>query len=106
MTLEKLLAKIRQAFPDADPADIRRQLDEYTGPERPRVQLAIVKLSDEDGRDSPKHYVDAALTDYRDVLAWAEYPQQLRPDWFTLSVTDRAKITKADRQQYVRWLAR
>lgn len=106
MTTEKLLAKIRQVFPDADPGDIKRQLDEYAGPERLRVQLAIVKLSDEDGRDSPRHYVDTACQDYRDVLSWAEFPQQLRPDWFTLSVTERAKVTKADRQQYARWLAR
>ncbi len=106
MTTEKLLAKIRQVFPDADPAEVKRQLDEYTGPERLRVQLAIVKLSDEDRRDSPRHYVDTARQDYRDVLSWAEFPQQLRPDWFTLSVTERAKVTKADRQQYARWLAR
>ena len=106
MTIEKLLAKIRQVFPDTDPAEIKRQLDAYTGPERLRVQLAIVKLSDEDRRDSPAHYVGSACQDYRDVLAWAEYPQQLRPDWFTLSVTERAKVTKADRQQYARWLAK
>jgi hypothetical protein len=106
MTPEKLLAKVRQVFPDADPGDIQRQLDRYAGPERLRVQLAIVKLSDEDRRDCPAHYVDAARNDYRDVLAWAEHPQQLRPDWFTLSVTERAKVTKADRQQYARWLAR
>jgi hypothetical protein len=106
MTPAKLQAKIRQVFPDADPADIKRQLDEYTGPDKLRVQLAIVKLSDEDRRDSPRHYLDTALLDYRDVLTWAESPQQLRPDWFTLSVTERAKVTKSDRQQYVRWLAR
>jgi len=106
MTPEKLLTKIRQVFPDADPVAIQRQLDEYSGPERLRVHLAIVKLSDEDRRESPRHYVDTACQDYRDVLAWAEYPQQCRPDWFTLSVTERAKVTKADRQQYARWLAR
>jgi hypothetical protein len=102
----KLLAKIRQVFPEADPADIQRQLDAYAGPERLRVQLAILKLCDEDRRDSPRHYVDTACQDHRDVLAWAESPQQLRPDWFSLSVTDRAKVVKADRQQYARWLAR
>lgn len=106
MTPEKLLVKIRQVFPDSDPTAVQRQLDEYTGPDRLRVQLAVVKLSDEDDRDSPTHYLDAARTDYRDVLAWAEYPQQLRPDWFTLSVTERAKVLKSDRQQYARWLAR
>jgi hypothetical protein len=106
MTQTKLLAKIGQVFPASAPAEVRRLLDEYTGPERLRVQLAIVKLSDEDGRDSPRHYLDSACSDYRDVLAWAESPQQLRPDWFSLSVTDRAKVVKADRQQYARWLAR
>jgi hypothetical protein len=106
MTPAKLVAKIRQVFPAADPADIKRQLDAYTGPERLRVQLAIVKLTEEDGRDSPGHYVDSARQDHRDVLTWAESPQQLRPDWFSLSVTERAKVAKADRQQYARWLAR
>lgn len=102
----KLAAKIRQVFPDVDPTEIQRLLDTYAGPERLRVQLAIVKLSDEDRRDSPRHYLDAACADHRDVLAWAESPQQLRPDWFSLSVTERAKVVKADRQQYARWLAR
>lgn len=106
MTPDKLRAKIRQAFPAADPVDIQRVLNGYTGPERLRVQLAIVKLSGEDHRDSPRHYVDTACADHRDVLTWAESPQQLRPDWFSLSVTDRAKVVKADRQQYARWLAR
>jgi hypothetical protein len=106
MTPEKLLAKIRQVFPDSDAADIKRQLDEYAGEDRLRVQLAIVKLTDEDKRDSPRHYLDAARKDPRDVLAWAEFPQRTRPDWFTLSVTERAKVAKADRQQYARWLAR
>jgi hypothetical protein len=106
MTPTKLLAKIWQVFPDADPADVQRVLDEYTGPERLRVRLAVVKLSGEDRRDSPRHYVDTACHDYRDVLAWAESPQQVRPDWFSLSVTERAKVVKADRQQYARWLAR
>jgi hypothetical protein len=106
MTSDKLAAKIRAVFPGSDPADIQRQLDAYTGPERPRVQLAIIKLTDEDGRDSPEHYVETARHDHRDVLAWAEFPQQVRPDWFSLSVAERAKVAKADRQQYVRWLAR
>ena len=106
MTPSKLLAKIRQVFPDADPADIQCQLDAYAGPERLRVQLAILKLCEEDRRESPAHYVETACQDHRDVLAWAESPHQLRPDWFSLSVTDRAKVVKADRQQYARWLAR
>jgi len=83
-TPAKILAKIRQIFPDADPAEIQRLLDTYAGPERLRVQVAILKLSEEDRRDSPAHYVDTACQDYRNVLAWAESPQQLRPDWFSL----------------------
>lgn len=107
MTPAQLLdKKIQQVFPATEPTEVKRVLDEYTGPERPRVQLAIVKLCDEDGHDSMRRHVDAACQDYRDVLAWAEYPQQLRPDWFSLSVTERAKVVKADRQQFARWLAR
>ena len=104
--VQLLSTKIRQVFVDADPLAVQRVLDGYGGPERARVQLAIVKLCDEDGVDSLRHYVDTACQDYRDVLAWAEYPQQMRPDWFSLSVTERAKVVKADRQQLARWLAR
>ena len=105
-THEKLLAKVRQVFPGSDAAGVLRLLAGYTGPERLRVQLAIVKLSDEDGRACPTHFLECARQDHRDVLVWAESPQQLRPDIFSLSVTERAKVVKADRQQYVRWLAR
>ncbi|MFI7673938.1 hypothetical protein [Actinophytocola sp. NPDC049390] len=106
-TPAQLLArKIPQVFPGTDPAAVQRVLDGYAGPERARVQLAIVKLCDEDGTDALPRYVDTACQDHRDVLAWAEFPQQMRPDWFSLSVTDRAKVVKADRQQYARWLAR
>jgi hypothetical protein len=45
--------------------------------ERERVQLAILKLSEGDiGR--LQRYVEVAKADYRDVLAWAEYPEQTR----------------------------
>ncbi|GAB1512975.1 hypothetical protein [Actinophytocola sp. KF-1] len=104
--VQLLATKIRQVFPDRDPVEVQRVLDGYAGQERARVQLAIVKLCDEDGVDKLRHYVDTACQDYRDVLAWAEYPQQMRPDWFSLSVTERAKVVKADRQQHARWLAR
>jgi hypothetical protein len=44
--------------------------------ERERVQIAILKLSAGDV-DKLLHYVDAAKQDYRDVLYWTEYADQV-----------------------------
>jgi hypothetical protein len=47
--------------------------------ERARVQVAILKLSA--GREEKvREYVDVAKRDYRDVLFWAEYPEESKLD--------------------------
>jgi hypothetical protein len=47
--------------------------------ERDRVQLAILKLS-AGNEDRLRENVASAKGDYRDVLYWAEYPEESRLD--------------------------
>ena len=47
--------------------------------ERERVQLDILKLSD-GNEEKVREYVAVAKRDYRDVLFWAEYPEESRLD--------------------------
>ncbi len=47
--------------------------------ERERVQLDIVKLS-AGSEAKMREYVAVAKRDYRDVLFWAEYPEESRLD--------------------------
>ena len=104
-----VVEKVRQVFPDRDPDEILAVLDSYgregCEAETARVQLAILKLCDEEGRDDPGSYVTAAKADYRDVLAWAEYPNQMRQSG-NLDAEARAKLKLLDATQYEQWLAR
>jgi hypothetical protein len=72
-TRDDVVAAVRAAFPSSDPATILGVLDLYGTEsyerERERVQLAIVALS-EGNEDKLLHFVQAAKTDYRDVLHW------------------------------------
>ena len=47
--------------------------------ERERVQVAILKLS-AGSEAKVREYVAVAKRDYRDVLFWAEYPEESRLD--------------------------
>lgn len=74
-TRDELVAAVQATFPGSDVATILAVLDLYgTQPyerERERVQLAIVELSNGD-EDKLLYFVEAAKTDYRDVLCWQE----------------------------------
>ncbi len=89
---EEVLATVRRLFPETEVPAVMQTLDGYgersTEPERERVQLAILKLSE--GRKSNlRHYFEAAKRDYRDVLYWSENPappaasvlEVLRTNW-------------------------
>jgi hypothetical protein len=52
-----------------------RALEGYRDREDVRVRLAILVLANGDVREVER-LVRAANTDYRDVLYWAEYPEQ------------------------------
>jgi hypothetical protein len=47
--------------------------------ERERVQFAVLKLSG-GSEEKVREYVAVAKRDYRDVLFWAEYPEESRLD--------------------------
>ena len=50
-----------------------------------------------------KECAQAALTDYRDILAWAEYPREMRLDVRATS-EQKAAARRADAQEYTHWL--
>ena len=67
-----------------------------------RVALAALKLAGAD-LDALARWVRAAREDYRDVLAWAEYPRQMRlgPD---APLAEQARARREDAAEYARWL--
>jgi hypothetical protein len=73
-----------------------------------RVRLAIIKLSGGVLVDLAT-MTTAAKSDYRDVLMWAEYPEECRARWasrFDLTDSERqelAAIRARDRKQYEDW---
>src|SRR2546430_1447082 len=75
---EDVVASVRASFPKESRARTLELLDTYGVAaherERERVQLAILKLS-EGKEERLRQYVGVAKRDYRDVLFWAEYPE-------------------------------
>lgn len=72
------------------------------GAEGERVAVACLKLSAGDLRRL-EECAKAARTDYRDVLAWAESPRQMRlgPN---APPPDQARARRDDTDEYERWL--
>jgi hypothetical protein len=68
-----------------------------------RVKLAVLKLSGGD-IEKVREYVQTAVKDYRDVLAWAEYPEQMRVKSWELSPEENREIQARDLDQYESWL--
>ena len=102
--------KIARYWPDTDPEEIMGILNEYGTKSfergRQRVQLAILKLSDGEIDELPK-LVKMAKRDYRDVLAYAEYPEQMRLGFVGmrgLSPKEREAMKRRDVKQYRKWL--
>src|SRR5438045_5438838 len=82
-TREEVVAAVESSFPTINSARVLELLDTYGVEsyerERERVQLAILKLSD-GNKDKLREFVAVAKRDYRDVLLWAEYPEEARLD--------------------------
>jgi hypothetical protein len=73
---------------------------------RARVQLAIIKLS-QGQTDRLEELVGMANRDYRDVTAYAEYPEETRTGFVAmrhLSAGQAEAIRQRDRRQYQAWL--
>lgn len=110
MTMKGTLDKKIHQLSLGDPNQIIQKLNTYGTEshegEPERVRLAILKLCGEDlhGLDD---LIEAAKRDYRDVLAWAEYPEEIRAGYRAtseLSPEELAALRKRDREQYVKWL--
>jgi hypothetical protein len=80
---EAVLVAVQMAFPEGGRRRVLSLLDSYGAEpherERERVQLAILKLC-EGREDQVRVYLAVAKRDYRDVLFWAEYPEEARAD--------------------------
>lgn len=72
--------------------------------EQVRVRVAALKLSD-GSLERLRDAVASAKRDYRDVLAWAEYPGEMQGPSWRLPADEQTRIRAADREQYLAWLA-
>ena len=103
--IELILTKIQQIFPDMDTHALLDRFGRLEIPEKYRVALAILKLCQEDGKEHLDYYFETAERDYRDVLMWAEFPNQMKLHSTWTEPTKRVKeASKADRKQYLDWL--
>src|SRR6266404_464647 len=82
-TRDEVLAVVQKTFPESNWPRVLQLLDGYGVEsyerERERVQLAILKLS-KGNEDKLREFVAVAKRDYRDVLFWAENPEEARLD--------------------------
>jgi len=76
MNLEpRSLDRVAREFPVAEQAAVIDLLNSYSGPEAPRVVWDILELSKGDAGNA-RTYFQAAQTDYRNVLYWAEHYEE------------------------------
>jgi hypothetical protein len=110
--IERVLAALFPA--DSERAAARDALARYGSesyqPEPDRVRLAVLKLCD-GNLEKLASLVQTACTDFRDVVMWAEYPEEGRHAPEALlddPVTKRhfEEARQRDRAQYEQWLAR
>ena len=80
---DEVIAAIQATLPESSRARVLELLDRYGVEsyerERERVQLAILKLSG-GTEEKLREFLAVAKRDYRDVLFWAEYPEESRLD--------------------------
>jgi hypothetical protein len=72
------------------------------GTEGDRVAVACLKLADGD-LGKLEECVQAALADYRDVLAWAEFPRQMQLGPSATAAQKRS-ARRSDAEEYTQWL--
>ena len=103
-----VIAKAEQCFPNEDLGKIMDILDLYGKEshvrELERVQIAILKLSGGD-LENLRAYVETAKSDFRDVLAYAEFPEEMsKYNWKMSDKEEVKRIRERDCQQYIDWL--
>jgi hypothetical protein len=107
-TMKALLeCKLEVMFPeDFTRRKVRKILQNYGSGmherEPDRVRLAILKLAGAELR-SVEEYTGYAREDYRNILAWAEYPRQAQ-QWVMPEADEKQKMVDADLAEYEEWL--
>ena len=104
----RLSEKLTKMFPDPAvrvraESELNRYGLEKHEREKSRVRLAILKVAGT-GMEQIKEWTDIAKRDYRDVLASAEYPNQLIAPTWKFSTSDRKDIENKDAEQYRKWI--
>lgn len=108
VTADDVAKIVRRDFPPEQVAAVTDLLNEYGSEnwqrERHRVRLAVLKLASGNFEDL-RRSIEAAKSDYRDVLAWAEYPAYFSQGAFA-SEAERERTIESDWHQYEAWLNR
>jgi len=108
LTPELTRLLIQRLFASEDREKVAELLDSYGAAaherEPIRVRIAVLKLS-EGKLDKLERAVAHAKRDYRDVLAWAEYPGEMTLPTWRMPEDEVARVRGADKAQYLAWLA-
>ena len=99
---------VRRDFANIPEAEVLAILDEYGTARwhhgRDRVQLAVLKLAAGDTQ-ALLTYLSMALQDFRDVLAYAEYPTDSQNGWdYKYGPGEHERVYEEDWKQYREWL--
>ena len=98
-----LTAKLLSLYPDsARRASAEQILGRYVGDNlkgSSRVRLAALKIAGSDLNELQR-CMDAAVQDFRDILAWAEYPRQMKAGLGRTA----AGLAVTDDAEYQQWL--
>jgi hypothetical protein len=112
VTRDDVIRIIRRDFAHEDEQTVVRLLDEYGTekwqPDRDRVQLAALKLSNGDVHKL-REFVKTAKSDFRDVVAPAEYPGFWKVGFVGVERMSPQQVTQLkedDWDQYHSWFHR
>ena len=107
VTMADLDRIIGRDFPPEDRGQVVNILIKYGRGDgrRNRVCAAALKLADGD-IEQLERYIDAARSDYRDVLAWAEYPAYMDCVLGPKDESEAKALIDADWKQYQDWFSR
>jgi|GEM_PF-1284451 len=109
--------KVLQSFPVEQRAEVIRMLERECANNLPfsdigtpegleRIRLAVLKVANGNQAEL-RRQIDAAKSDWRDVINAAEYPEAARlglPEYSKLDEKTREEIQKRDHEQYLAWL--
>lgn len=109
--------KVLQSFPAEQTAEVTRVLERECANNLPlsdietsegieRIRLAVLKVANGNQAEFRKQ-IDAAKSEWRDVINAAEYPEATKFGLLEYSQLDnqtREQLDKRDREQYLAWL--